>query len=136
SGNAILGNPIYANALLGIDLGGSGANLPNDSLGHSGPNNYEDYPVLTQLSTSDVSSTLSVSLDSTPNTNFRIEFFADSGADPSGVDQGEVYLGFVEATTDAGGHAVFEYTYDIDSVHPFLTATATDSFGNTSEFSG
>jgi parallel beta-helix repeat protein len=135
SGNSILGNEIYDNAGLGIDLGDSGSFLTNDSQGHNGPNDFEDFPVLTQLSNSSDSNTVSVSLNSTPDTTYRIEFFANDPPDPSSVDPGQVYLGFVNATTDASGQASFDYSYTADPRLPFLTATATDSFGNTSEFS-
>ncbi|HYT92087.1 MAG TPA: hypothetical protein VEL76_25455 [Gemmataceae bacterium] len=51
TGNAILGNAIFANAGLGIDLGDDGVTL-NDAAGHSGPNNYQNFPVLTQVTAS------------------------------------------------------------------------------------
>jgi hypothetical protein len=135
SGNAILSNEIYGNAGLGIDLGGSGAMLPNDSQGHSGPNDFENFPVMTLVAASDTSRTVAVSMNSTPNTTFRVEFFANDPPDPASFEPGQIYLGFVEATTDAGGQAVFDYTYPVDATHPVLTATATDAFGDTSEFS-
>jgi hypothetical protein len=45
-GADIEGNSIYANGGLGIDLGGDGVTT-NDSRGHVGPNNWQNFPVLT-----------------------------------------------------------------------------------------
>ena len=44
TGNAILDNVIYGNKGIGIDLGSDGVTL-NDSKGHTGPNNYQDFPI-------------------------------------------------------------------------------------------
>jgi hypothetical protein len=75
-----------------------------------------------------------------PNTVFRIEFFA---SDPvvsfvpfSINDEGEFFLGSTNVTTDASGHASFDVTLPVKSVGgQIITATATDPDGNTSEFS-
>ena len=45
TGDAILENAIFANTQLGIDLGNDGVTL-NDSSGHTGPNLFQDFPVL------------------------------------------------------------------------------------------
>src|SRR4029077_15001951 len=47
-GNSTTGNSIRGNQVpgLAIDLGGTGALIANDSLGHNGPNLYQDYPVI------------------------------------------------------------------------------------------
>jgi titin len=47
TGTQIEGNSIYGNAGLGIDLSGGGVPILNDSLGHAGANNFQDFPVLT-----------------------------------------------------------------------------------------
>ncbi len=134
TGNAILGNSIFANLGAGIDLGDDGVTL-NDSAGHSGPNNYQNFPVLTQATTASGSRTVFGQLSSTPNTTFRIEFFANDAYDPSGYGEGQVYLGFVNVTTAASGTASFRFTYTSDPAHSYLTSTATGPSG-TSEFSG
>src|SRR5262249_32713509 len=47
-GNAILGNSLFANGGLGIDLGDDGV-TPNDAAGHNGPNHFQNFPILTQV---------------------------------------------------------------------------------------
>jgi hypothetical protein len=75
-------------------------------------------------------------LNSTPSTQFTIEFFANSAADESGYGEGEVFLGAATVMADANGNAAFLQTFTGDfSELRFITATATDSSGNTSEFS-
>jgi hypothetical protein len=117
---AILGNAIFANANLGIELLG-------------GANNNQAAPVLTSATSDGTSTTVTGTLTSTPNTTFTLEFFTSSPGDAS---SGEQYLGSVTVTTDADGNASFTATFD-SAVDPglFLTATATDPNNNTSQFS-
>ena len=46
TGNEIRLNSIFSNTALGIDLGGDGVTL-NNSVPHSGPNDYQNFPVIT-----------------------------------------------------------------------------------------
>jgi CSLREA domain-containing protein len=156
TGNAIEGNSIALNGrtyltassaptpLLGIDLTNGflyprddGA-TPNDSQGHGGaddPNDFQNFPVLT-TSTSGTVSTVSGTLHSTPNTTFRVEFFGND-PDPLGLPaEGQRFVGFAIVPTDSGGNASFSMTLT-GTLHSgdLVTATATDPNGNTSEFS-
>jgi hypothetical protein len=133
-GNAILGNSIFANAKLGIDLGGDGVTL-NDSRGHVGPNNFQNFPILTKASFDPFGTVVQGTLHSTPNTTFTIQFFGNAQADPSGFGQGQTFLGQVSATTDGSGNAGFGDAVQGTQPGGFISATATDSANNTSEFS-
>jgi titin len=73
SGNSILGNSIFANSPLGIFL-----NSANNA------NNNQAFPVLTGMPSSGSGTTITGTLQSTANTTFRIEFFANASMDPSG----------------------------------------------------
>ena len=75
-------------------------------------------------------------LDSSPNTTFRIEIFASGACDASGYGEGGLFLGATTATTDGAGRAKLEVTF-ASQVPPgsSITATATGPSGNTSEFS-
>lgn len=132
TGNAILSNSIFSNTGLGIDLGGNGV-APNDS-GDSdtGANNLQNFPVLTLATSTTVQGTL----NSRPNTTFRLEFFSNTECDPSGYGEGQKFIGPTTVTTDGSGDASF--TVAFSTTVPggrFITATATDPDGNTSEFS-
>ena len=124
----ILGNAISGNAGLGIDLTPLGltANDPGDA--DSGANNLQNFPVLT-AATGGVQGTL----NSISNTTFRIEFFGNAACDASGNGEGQVFLGSTVVTTDGTGNA----TIPLFATAPgqVVTATATDSSNNTSEFS-
>jgi hypothetical protein len=136
TGNAVLRNAIYSNVGLGIDLGPNGVtpNDPGDA--DTGPNNLQNFPVLTAATRT---ATLAVTgtLNSTAATAFRVEFFANDALDPSGHGEGQRYLGFVSVTTDGSGNAAIAAALPVTgvSVGNFITATATDAAGNTSEFS-
>ncbi len=134
-GDAILENLIYANAKLGIDLGNDGVTL-NDSIGHTGPNLFQDFPVLTSALTIDGQTTITGTISGSPDTTYCVEVFSDATADPSGYGQGQTYLTFVDVTTNATGTASFTVTTSSAvAAGRFITATATDPAGDTSEFS-
>jgi uncharacterized repeat protein (TIGR01451 family) len=66
----------------------------------------------------------------TPSSKFRLEFFA--GANPG---DGRTYLGFANVNSDAGGSANIDLSFPVPAgAGPYITATATDPGGNTSEF--
>jgi hypothetical protein len=133
TGNSLRGNAIYSNGGLGIDLGGDGVTL-NDSAGHVGPNDFQNFPALSLVEVGAMTHVVG-SLTSTPNTSFVIDFYVNTAADPNGYGQGAGWLSSVGITSDASGHAIIDVTLPQSVPGQFLTATATDSSGNTSEFS-
>lgn len=75
-------------------------------------------------------------LDSAANTTYTVEVFWSPAADSSGYGEGRYYLGSVTVTTDASGHAAFAKVFAGRApAGAWVTATATDPGGNTSEFS-
>ena len=141
TGNAISKNSIHGNAGLGIALqsGDFPTPLPNDTGdGDGGPNDQQNYPVLDQSKTTfNPGGTLTVtgSLNSTANAHFTIELFQSSNANPSGNGEGAHYLGSVGVATDGSGNAQFSPTFSSVSSGKVISATATASNGDTSEFS-
>ena len=135
TGNVILQNSIFGNSAMGIDLGPDGP-TPNDPGDvDTGPNQLQNFPVITAAWT--VGSTvIQGTMNAAPAKSFRLEFFANVSGDTSGHGEGQTFLGSMSSTTDENGKAVFTYT-TVESVPAghFVTATATDSDGNTSEFS-
>jgi hypothetical protein len=133
--NSILGNSMHDNAALGIDLTGDGvtSNDPRDR--DSGPNDLQNFPVVS--APVKVGGKLRVAgvLWSRPNTTYRIELFANAACDDSGHGEGETYLGSTSVTTGPFGFASFLFQLPSGvSRESFITATATDPNGSTSEF--
>ena len=136
SGNTISRNSIDANGGLGIDLGADGV-TPNDSGdADSGPNDLQNYPLLTGAVSSGAATAVEGTLSGAPSTTYLLEFFATTTGDLSGHGEGPLYLGSRNVTTDGAGDAVFATVIPV-GVTPgeFITATATDPAGSTSEFS-
>ena len=75
-------------------------------------------------------------LGSTPNKEYLIEFFANDRAHASGYGEGQRFLGRTRVRTDEAGNAVFAETLPVAlPAQTYMTTTATDPDGNTSEFS-
>ncbi len=133
--NTIRGNSIYGNYGIGIDLGWDGVTL-NDSAGHDGANHFHNFPVITSASISADTLVVSGSFQSWPSETFLLDLYASDQANWSGHGEGQTYLGAVSVTTDADGLASFTATFSgFADETAFITATATDASGNTSEFS-
>ncbi len=140
-GHSILANSIFANAGLGIDLGGNGV-TPNDCSFQlncldcdTGPNGLQNFPILSSVSTgSGGQQTVQGSLCSVPGISFTIQFFYNQEC---ATRQGKRFVGSVNVTTDAVfGTASFNVTLPQPLCgERFITATATDNLGSTSEFS-
>lgn len=133
-GNRILGNAIFQNGSLGILLGFSPTPLANDALdADTGPNQLQNFPVLAAITNGNRS--LTGALASEPNKTYRLEFFASRLPAASGYGDGETLLGAADVTTDANGNAPFNLLFTTPLPNgQFLSATATDPDGNTSEF--
>jgi parallel beta-helix repeat protein len=142
TGNRILSNSIFDNGLLGIDLRGSDGPSANDtSDGDAGPNNQQNYPVITDATTVGTVTTIEGTLNSIPSSvttqTFTLQFFSSPAVDPSGFGEGKTFLGETQVETDAIGNASFTFVpAQKVPVGQFITATATNNAtGDTSEFS-
>ena len=155
AGNSIIGNSIHSNSggtitELGIDLVESpdfvtftsAGVTPNDAEdADAGPNDYLNYPVLATPSYSAGNYTVNYKVDA-PAGNYRVEFFGNSSADPSGSGEGETLLSTLDITaTGAAGLESCSRTF-AGTAGQYISATITeidgsgDGFGATSEFSG
>lgn len=134
--NAILANSVFSNAGLGIDLGEDEV-TPNDVLdGDAGPNNLQNFPILTNVTRIGDSVRIHGMLTSSPGTVYRLEFFASDTCDPSGYGEGQTFLGYANVTTNRVGIGNFNIILPISLPdESFVAATATDPSGNTSEYS-
>jgi parallel beta-helix repeat protein len=118
-------NSIFNNRGKGIDLYGTG-------------NNDQYAPTLSTVTryTSSGQTVVTGSLYGAPNTKFTLEFFTNPKADPSGYGQGQSFVGSVYVTTNSQGYVNFKVTLTAKiSANQYLSATATDPYGNTSQFS-
>jgi hypothetical protein len=133
----IRGNSIFSNSGLGIDLGDDGV-TPNDpGDGDPGPNRLQNFPIITSVTNNGSQTTISGTLNSTPNATFFLSFYSNAACDPSGNGEGAVpLLNSFTVVTNGSGDASFNAV--APTVVPngrVVTATATDQAGNTSEFS-
>jgi hypothetical protein len=135
TGNSIRANSIFSNGGLGIDLGANGVQFDHGG-STVGPNNLQNYPVIT-AATAGSTTTVSGSLNAVASTAYTLDFYANPDHDISYYGPGTTYLGSTTVTTDANGNATFSVTLStMTSTGQWITATATDPNGNTSEFSG
>lgn len=135
SGNVIRGNRIYENGGLGIDLDPDGVTLNDPGDVDTGPNNLQNFPVISFVESGTVTRVVGT-LNSTPDSTFALDFYANTTADPSGYGEGERWLDSAIVTTDVDGNASFDVVLTAATVSgESITATATDTEGNTSEFS-
>ena len=132
--NAILGNSIFSNGALGIDLGSGGVSANDPCDGDGGANLLQNFPVLAEVQ---AGSNLWVrgSLNSAPNQTYLLQFFANQARDTSGNGEGQIYLGDVILALGAACSNSFTNTLSVVvPVGYWISATATDPANNTSEF--
>jgi len=146
--NSILGNSIFSNSLIGIDIdissgGGFGGEIvENDSDdSDSGPNNLQNFPDITSTAFNEIDNSIEITyaLSSDPGFSdypIQIQFFKTltgerQGKELLGTDQyseADFTLGEKIINLPLPGEVSFETGDQI-------VATATDNQGNTSEFS-
>lgn len=146
--NKIRRNSIGLNGGLGIDLVDAGV-LPNDNDAAVEPPDYANrglnYPELSSAAGGYATGTFRGQLESTIG-DYRIDFYqSPSGCDPNDNRQGGYWIGSTLITislAQTGGNGVANFSVLLGSGnYPVLpdgtgiTATATDTAGNTSEFS-
>ncbi len=136
TGNAIVNNSIFSNGLMGIDLvpGGLTPNDPGDT--DTGSNTLINWPVLSSARTVGANVLVQVALSPTPVGQFQVHYYANTACDPTGNGEGQTPIG-VSSGTGNGSNANLEVSFPSSLVPAgsFITATMTDSSGNTSEFS-
>jgi hypothetical protein len=120
TGDSVLSNTIYGNRSRGIIHGTAQSN------------NGQSFPVITSETISNGAATIRGTLDSTPATEFVLQFFTDS---QSLTSSKQTFLGSIGVLTDDNGHASFRATFPVSDTNVVFNGTATDSSGNTSEFS-
>ncbi len=145
---SMFANDVFSNTLLGIDLNSNGVtpNDPDDA--DTGPNNLQNFPVLSGAQRLGAGIRISGSLDvpvgtaGNPNSAYTIAIYANAACDlPSLHGEGGRFLG--TQAVQLHDNVVLQretFSFDLvtsDALGPGtqITATATDPAGNTSEFS-
>lgn len=134
--NAFRLNSTFNNGLLGFNLG-PGVVLKNDAGdGDGGPNMGQNYPVITKLVRRPAKLVVRAKLNSVANATFAIDYYVSPACDPRKAGEGQTPLGSKSITTDGSGNRAFNKSFPIVAAPgQVVTMTATDSQGNTSEFS-
>lgn len=134
-------NSIFANTELGIDLGefifGAGVTFNDPGDTDTGPNAYQNFPVITNAFSDGYATVVNGWLNSEPLENYSLQFFWGYPCDVNNHGEGQHFIGETTVTTDGGGNCEFSATFP--GGVPWaqaITATATmTSSNNTSEFS-
>ena len=139
TGNTFTTNSVHSNRQLGIDLIVSSfqGRTPNDMDDpDTGSNDLQNYPVIESAVYTGTMVTIGGRINTTPNSTQRLEFFANALCDPSGHGEGETFLGATDVSVGAEGDATFSVSYAAPAgAGGFITSTATNPSGSTSEFS-
>jgi hypothetical protein len=136
--NTISNNLIYNNGLLGIDLGDDGVTVNDPGDVDTGPNTLLNCPEIDSVKYHALDSSFTV-YGRTSMMGSTVEFFVAHSAkddarpaDGSGHGEAYTYIGY----TTSDSLLSFDYTITNEVSHfSEVTCTATDIFGNTSEFS-
>src|SRR5207248_1012918 len=108
--NRFLGNNVFSNSVLGIDLGDDGL-----------PNGFPSFPVLTDAQSIDGTLTIYGYLTNTLSSLYDVEFFLNDYANPSGFGEGQRFIGSAFVTVSGSGFAVpFQVPANVTQ---FVTAT-------------
>jgi len=145
TGNLVSLDVIYGNGHMGIELGSGITTLEPT-------NTWQAYPILSSVGDANGMTTIQGRLQVTGATAgqiFLIEFYANARVDPSGLSEGQWFMGTATAKYNAAlNYAPISASFPIPSVPPaktewnnqpvldhFITASAIDAHGDTSEFS-
>ncbi|MBU7579208.1 MAG: right-handed parallel beta-helix repeat-containing protein, partial [Porphyrobacter sp.] len=114
---ALVSNRIFANGLLGIDLGDNGVTANDAGDGDSGANELLNFPeAIRAVVTGPNQLAYNFRLDApAAPAGYRIEFFASTAADPTGFGEGERFLGHVNI---AHGGGVQSFTGTLATLEP------------------
>ncbi len=136
--NAVLGNSIFRNDGLGIEIQGVGVNANDTNDTDTGANDDHEYAGIHDRLARPASTTVNFDLDTNQSGNYRIEFFVSDLADATGSGEGQTLVHSEVISHTGGGVESFAAVF-ATSANAVISATATEdfggSYGSTSEFS-
>lgn len=121
-----------------------GVTLNDTGDSDTGPNNYMNYPVINSASQNLLNLNVNFDLDAadSPTNQYRVEFFANDTADPSGYGEGQTFLGYTTLSPGSNQDVSITLPTGTNLTGKVLSATTTaidnttdSGFGGTSEFS-
>lgn len=126
------GNSVFLNGFLGMDVGHTDVSA-NDSGDADG---LQNFPEIVSVVESGGQTTVTGTVNSTPNTTLDIDVFSAEACDPTGFGEGRYFQGTSSVTTDAAGYANFVFvTAAMSGPAVSAMATRTSAPAATSEFS-
>jgi hypothetical protein len=129
-------NSVRGNSILGNGLPVSNEDRPNDpGDADTGPNDYQNYPIITFATNCWSHTRVTGTFNSRPSLSYLLDFFASSVCRAGNRAQAETYLSSLSLETDPDGNASFALELPALPNPSFISAMATDSFGNSSEVS-
>ncbi len=143
TGNAITRNSMFNNAVLGINLvdaaTGTGFGVDANDAGDvdGGSNNLQNFPVLNGAVWDGSALTIDVTFESVVGPNYVLDFYHSPSCDGSGFGEGTTHIGVLSFQLSNGTFNIPNSQVSGSTVisNGFITATATRSSGDTSEFS-
>ena len=137
--NVVLGNSIYSNTGLGIGLGMKSVGnqiSPNDPCdADTGANQLQNFPDLSSAFSDHSATLVKGRLDTVANKALLLQFYASPATNSTGYGEGQLFLGSTLVSASPRCTNEFSALLPLIPVGWFLSATATDSTNNTSEFS-
>jgi hypothetical protein len=134
--NTVLANSFFENAWIGIDIDVPGIDGNDAGDVDTGGNTVLNKPVFSGVRADATTTTVRGVYRSAPGSTYTLQFYSSSECDPFGVGEGESFIASADVVTDGAGDAQFEIVLPVVvAFGSVVTATATDTSGNTSEFS-
>ncbi len=141
--NQVIGNSIYANGGLGIDLEQGplddqpGITIPVGGIHTSGSNNLQNQPTIAAANI--VAGQLQISgnflSDKASGSTLTLDVYVSDSSSSSIYAQGQTFVGETTLISGTGTVNFGPLSFNGGSLFRYVTATLTDASGNTSEFS-
>jgi len=135
--NDLSGNSIYANAGLGIDLGGDGVTLPDEGDTDEGPNHLMNQPLIYFAESCDDTTWIYGRLRAAASPfSLTLSFYSNDQCDATGEGEGKTPIGYDRSLrAPDGGTVAFRHEVPLDLGGLQITSMTTGPFGSSSEFS-
>ena len=125
-------NSIDSNGGLGIDLGADGLTVNDSGDTDIGANGLQNFPLLSNANNGAGSTQVTYTTTSFATGTYELHFYVSSSCDASFFGEGKTFVAALSGVAGGSG-ATHNFGVTLPTGY-FITATATDASGNTSEF--